>query len=274
MKILVIFILLFKLSETSFAQSKSELQNYFPDSKVIDFYQLPEEAFSLGNFSIVEPGLTLLPFYKGIFALGLNGWAWKDDKFSNIISVYVNDEKEIYYVIDLVENTSNLYRVALNDEEKVINKITSFDGIIVDIKSKDKENIFYYGISNENIFQVWKLGQSVPELMLSTTSVIMDIDIINKDDYIISFKEEGLLYFSNNRYIKHLMKPDVLFNSIVTASDGSMFVSTEYGIFRFYSDDPKDFDVVCYHLNGRIKLYRGYLYILSNHFNSIIKIKI
>jgi hypothetical protein len=269
----VFFFFFCLLAELLTAQESGLLDRYIAGNKQYKEYPYDSICKSPFQFAFVDPALVVLPCLDGVIIPGNKSWLWREPEHI-VTGIYPCMNDKHTYAIMYDSSGSNLY-----DIQKIDNQVKHSK-----IQTLGKGWFTMYGISNKEIYiwgkenkacLLWKFNGINLELMYTDSVMISDIAWLN-DQQICAVTVKGeILILENNKSPHTIMKTNTVFDGIEVASDGSVFLSTPKGVFRYYSiEDLNDLDPVTYLIHGTLQLHHDWLYINWREKNELVSINI
>ncbi|MBK9025240.1 MAG: hypothetical protein IPL69_15045 [Saprospiraceae bacterium] len=226
-------------------------------------YKYPANIFPTLHKSHCDNDFIAVPLENGVCLAGWDSWILKIKDFY-VTGVYLCKENKTVYSTLYNERNSGLYR---------LDKIVDIDTIFKETLLKDLgSGIYTLGGKSKDCMFIW--GCDSTHCTVSIYDGINVIEIYNSEVPItdICYSQSGYALATNFNgaiYLLALNEKPVLIantglklNGIEIASDGSLFLSCDKGIFRMYSlDDLEDVELIANVINGPLLLRNDRLYV-------------
>jgi hypothetical protein len=272
MKGLFLFIL-YLLAAHLTAQESQALDRYIAGKKQYKEYIYDSICMSPFQFAFVDPKLAVLPCLDGVVIPGNKSWLWRKQK-QLVTGIYPSTQDKHTYAILYDSTGSNLYNIQKVAAHVQYSKIQSLGKGWFTMQGFSNKEIYIWGQEDTTCI-LWKFDGIDLELMYKNSVMISDIAWLN-DLQICAVTVTGdVLILESNKAPHTVLKTNAVLDGIEVASDGSVFLSTPKGVFRYYSlEDMSDLDPVAYFIHGTLQLHHDWLYINWRENNEIVGINI
>jgi hypothetical protein len=237
-------------------------ENHYPPSKSGSF-----------NFTIIDPGIALVPVGGGVYMAGWKQW-------------YIPPVKSnMPFATDYSVRDSGLYFFTVNKTKCMVIKasnsktVPGFKKILempygnYSLKVVNPNFIWIWGQQN-GVHCVWKYDMKELKLFYISPAAIVDLAAINQNDIVIATKTT-VITMGLKRPGKEIIKMDVAIDGLAMHNDGTLFVSTDRGILHYLSPEVvDDANVITYGIHGKLRRYGNNLYVLWKEDNQVLKIKL
>jgi hypothetical protein len=217
------------------------------------------------NFSICSPGLVLVPLDGGIKVAGWDFWLYKKNDIF-IKSLACNDKKQLFLISQenfLLEVTGGLNT---GKRKKIFQlpsgnfKILSNNNnrLLIYGQKEDREWVLFSKSDRQEVQKIWSGNQD-----------ISSVAFLGRDAFLTAIEGKLLLWRKNDIPLALNVFEDSI-DGLAAGTDGSVFVSLPYGIFKM--TQVNELELISKQVHGSLQYRNKSLYVLSNEESSVVQI--
>jgi len=240
-------------------------------------YPYPNKGrHSVAGFSVMDPGLALVPLRGGLFVPAFSNWLLMPDTTQPIIgSTYLIDEADTSLLLLKVDLSR---RKVVVQKTKYLHLKDSAKGVFnmplsrYDIRACNTQTFFLWG-DVPNGSALWKSDFKSVTSLFTSSLAIRDVDFINENNLLLAV-DSTIIGVGLKKSPQVLFKMDFPAESVCIdkLGTGAVYVSTPAGILRFNSLEEDNVDVVTERIHGKIRIYQNKLFVLWSEMNQVIEI--
>jgi uncharacterized protein (TIGR02145 family) len=238
-------------------QSDSLGINILDTTLTYNVYNYPEVKNPLTSFSVMKPGIIMLPLKGGIYMPNFNIWYLEPDK-DPLLSVSADlTDNTLYYS----KNSDDISYVmhAYKDENSTQVVITdTFIKGFYNVISTGNESYYVTGI-NTNGYHIWQREKDKLDLLFETHKPITAFAAINSDACLICY-ENNLILLKKGETPAPLANINQPADGIAVDSKGQIYISAGNVIYQLISENK--FRPILTGVHGFLQYLDGHLYIL------------
>ncbi|NCI45239.1 hypothetical protein [Sediminibacterium soli] len=261
--------------QNSFSQTNNELAKLISLKKGFRVYDLPQSKIPAAGFFVLEPGVAVVPSDGGLFMPAIKKWLMLPGLPGIVSADQVIDKKDSALALIKVDPKNSRillqknYALHLNDSSGSLAKMPFG---FYDLRVAASNRYYIWGAepagSKLYVYDNIKL-----RMLYNSAKNIKEIDLLDENN-VLMIEDNNVLAVSFNQPPKTLLKIDQEIDGIATDSDGSVYISTTKGILHYASLDDDDFDIVTNVIHGKLRIYRGRLFILWKEQGKMVEIKL
>lgn len=234
------------------------------------FYPIKPNYFCYNDIEVLSSGYPIIPCDSGAFIPGLNKFYYKEyDK--KIHSIAITKSSSAAYYVNRTKrgnsiNMINYNNSTINDQQIMkLGKGNYFLRIVND-------NSFYcYGKESNGVFRIYRYSNHKFDTIYTSNKIISQLDIINNETIIFN-EDSAIITLTIGSKPQKIFQCSDLIEGVSTSRDGSIFFSTELGVFRLNKEYELN-QITTQKIHGKLRCYKSGFYILNTYYPSIIEIQ-
>jgi hypothetical protein len=258
---------------TASAQENNELQQYVAEGRSFKEHYYDTTFVSLAQFALLEPGIPLIPAYRGVFAAGWSAWLWQLDSVV-VTGVYPCSSNETTYALLNDRAGGHLCAIKKKGDRSERTNLHDFGKGWFTLQGYDSNAMYVWGIQKDSCF-LWSYNGAQCKKLYGGTAFVSDITRLSKKQIIAACNNGQLLLLEEGFEPFVLLKTDLELDGIEIASDGSIFLSSNLGVYRYYNlKDLTDATPVAWYIHGTLQLMHDHLYINWRERSEVVEINL
>jgi hypothetical protein len=258
--------------DNAFCQTPG-IEKLIGTKKGFDENTYPVVKHTIFNFTVIDPGVALVPAAGGIYMAGWKKWFLTPSKIN------------LPYAVDYLPADSSLYFFAATKTKCIVVKLVgpdtapSFKKILempvgnYNLKCATPNLIWIWGKQN-GVSCIWRYDMQQLKLFYISPTDIVDLSASGENDIVIATKNT-VVTLGLKHSPKEVIKTDIPIDGVAADFDGTLYVSTQKGILHYLSPELiSDADVITYGIHGMLRRYGKGLYVLWRENNEILKINL
>lgn len=228
-------------------------------------YNYPAVKSLLINFSVLAPGIIMLPLQGGIYMPNFNSWYLKPSK-EPLLSASTNlADATLYYCKNLLD-LSMILQVSKNNNTNQVTVVDTFELGFYNVITAGHETYYVIGL-NAKGYHIWERENGKRQLLFESNKPISAFTAINKDAYIMCWDKKLVLMRKGSKPVV-LGAFETAADGIAVDGNGKIFVSSGNMIYRIESKDK--FKPLLAGIHGVLQYFSGKLYVLWQEKSKII----
>ena len=191
-------------------------------------FDYPKTTYPVNSFELIK-GIPVIPLYNGLFAAGKNLWI-KQPEGENVLSLCTSIvNNSIYYITQDSVGDATIHQKFPKSENVVDSVLKKFRKGYFQIKSVGIDTLVLWGIQ-DSLFKVKYLLKDTVIDIYSSKNPFTDVFPVSSSVIIIAF-DYDIFLLSNVSEPKRIISSEYQIESITFNEEGTIFISTEVGIF-------------------------------------------
>ncbi|MBJ6110402.1 hypothetical protein JAO73_15365 [Hymenobacter sp. BT523] len=230
-------------------------------------------ALGVFNFTVLDPGVAIVPVGGGIYMAGLKKWFLPPSKTNLPFAVDYCQPDSTLYIFAFNNAKSFLLKSVRDESQQPFKKVLEMPKGIYGIRVVSKKSMWIWGKKGEK-WCVWKYDSVKLSPVFESSSPINDLVVVN-DKVVAIATNKSILKLGANHAPEEIIKMDAEIDGLAISSEGTLYVSTNKGILHYIEPElAEDAEVITYGIHGKITRYRNNLYVLSRENNEVLRIKL
>lgn len=237
----------------------------FDSNLSTETFDYPKVDYPLVSFTVIPPGIIMLPLEGGIYMPGINDWYMQPGE-EPILSTTLSPDGSIYYD-KIFENTSHILRAYKENGNTTITVTDTFARGFYTISATASQTYYVSGFNEGGSF-VWQRQGEQARVLFESRSPITAFCAINSDAFLICHEKTLALFVKGK-------EPEVIDTLIESAEGiavdetGRIYVSTKSGIYR---QDLNEATPIAGGVHGVLQYLSGKLYVLWQDQSKVVVI--
>ncbi|MGI4863788.1 MAG: hypothetical protein ACRYFZ_07665 [Janthinobacterium lividum] len=252
------------------AQSK-DLAQFIATKKGYEQNPYPKVK-NITNFTIMYPGIALVPAGGGIFMAGWQKWFLNPARENLTFAVDYCEADASFYLFTTTKTKSVILKLTEN-EQSPYTKVLEMPLGIYGLKAISPQAFWIWGQQGAS-WCIWKYDAKALKLVYQSAAVIRDVAPLNERTLAVA-TDHSIITLSQGDAATEIIKMDAQIDGVAIDTDGTLFVSTEKGILHYLSPElADDAEIVTYGIHGIVRRYQKSLYVLWREANQVVEIKL
>lgn len=248
-----------------------EVKELINVNKPFDQNLFPRVNHAIHNFTVMDPGIPVLPIAGGVYIAGWKKWLLNPSAKSIIHAIdYLPKDTSIYLIAER-ESKKMLLQLKETGSGNATHYLTALPTGCYNIKCAGKNLIYLIG-KEDKLWKVWRYNGNQVQVFFESELPINDIATIGMD--IVMAIGNTVVYYGP-KVSREVIKLDIKVDGVAIDTDGTLYVSTEKGILHYLSPDYiSDADIITSYIHGKLKVYKKTLYVLWREQNQILELEL
>lgn len=230
-------------------------------------------AGSIFSFTVMAPGVILVPVAGGVYIAGWKKWFLMPSKaISSFAADYCEADSSCYFFA-ANKGKSLVVKSVGNEKSTSFSKVAEMPLGLYSLKVVSPQVTWIWG-KQDNAWCIWRYNRNQLNLIYKSDLPIVDVAPLNENNVAVATRNT-IITMGIKQAPKEVIKIDIGIDGLAIDADATLFVSTEKGILHYLSPDmAEDAEVVTYGIHGVLRRYHKSLYVLWQEDSQVVEIKL